>query len=154
MYLNGQTQHDFTQKQVQLKMKKFMKTELPFITRNAQVKIQNMKLKNNDMNKDVYLSRKKFQIDYKIIEDVKPIRTPVKFSKAMLMKEGLVRVEKKVPESKRGGFIQDQDVLSLLKLKEEIYPVYNYDQINKKMSEVSEADIKDDGLIALKILKD
>lgn len=44
--------------------------------------------------------------------------------------------------------------MSLLKLKEDVYKIYNYKEINKKLKEVSEADIMDDGAIAARQFKD
>lgn len=47
------------------------------------------------------------------------------------MKLFLKTTDPKASDVQRKGFVTDQDVIKLLKLKEDLYPIYNYEQLNR-----------------------
>lgn len=69
------------------------------------------------------MSRKKFVHKINEQAQAKDIKD---YSYESQLKQGILIKKEKVKEPSRTGFVSDQDVLSLLKLKEELYPIYNY----------------------------
>lgn len=132
-------QPNLEQEQRDLKLKNHIKSQFPSVTRNAQRKLQTMKLQQLSNNRDLFLGSWNFQLNQRQRFE-RDLANQHTLGKERLKKLCVVAKDPKIDQRKRVGFVTDEDVRKLLELKEELFPLYNYKLLNEKLQgQIAEA---------------